>query len=95
MESEIYNKLVNITSAKKKKLIDKENKLAVTSWWGIPEVGEWQVKTIGCNLGSGTFVQCRTQLTFCNDHSHKWKITFKKQAKQNPFLFFRYYIFPD
>ena len=58
VESKIYNKLVNITSTKKGKLIDKENKLAVSSWWGIPELGEWQVKTIGCNLGSRMYVQC-------------------------------------
>ena len=53
MESKKYNKLVNTT--KKNRLTDIENKLGVTSGEGQRgniRVGEWEVQTIGCKIGS-------------------------------------------
>ena len=79
-----YNKVVNIT--KRSRLTYIENKLVVTSGErerrGNIGVGEQEVQTIGCKIGSRIY--CTTweiQPIFCNDC--KWSVTFKNCIKNN------------
>ena len=56
MKSKKYNKLVNIT---RKKQTYRYRELVVTSGERSNiRVGEWEVQTTGCKIGSGTY--CRT-----------------------------------
>ena len=77
-ESKIYNKLVNITK-KRSRLTDIGNKLVVTHGErgeGQYRMGEWEVQTNGCKVGSRMYWTTQgIETIFCN--SYKWKITFK------------------
>ena len=86
--SEKYNKLVNIT---KKKQTHRYREQTSGYYWGRGNigVGEWEIQTMGCKIGS--WLYCTTwgiEPIFCNNY--KWKVTFKNCIKIKKIILFNY-----